>query len=296
MSKLKNFIRNNLLSAIIGGLIFGASGVIADTLVESNDVNYNDTSDVKTAVDDLYRVAGIHVEDIESELMLKIYPVGSIYTSISSTSPATLFGGTWERFGKGKTLVSVDENDSDFNTVEKLGGSKTKTIAVGNLPAHSHSVNINSNSVGNHNHTANTSSAGGHNHTANTSSAGGHNHTGTTSTNGNHNHTVSDQYSSGGSYLSPSGNYYGFFYQWTTRTVTSSTNGNHNHTFTTSTNGAHTHSLTTTTNGAHTHSLTTTTTGAHTHNVNGNTENTGSGTALNTQDPYITVYMWKRTA
>jgi hypothetical protein len=25
-----------------------------------------------------------------------VYPVGAIYLSVSSTSPATLFGGTWE--------------------------------------------------------------------------------------------------------------------------------------------------------------------------------------------------------
>jgi hypothetical protein len=25
-----------------------------------------------------------------------VYPVGAIYLSVNSTSPATLFGGTWE--------------------------------------------------------------------------------------------------------------------------------------------------------------------------------------------------------
>ena len=52
----------------------------------------------------------------------------------------------------------------------------------------------------------------------------------------------------------------------------------------------------TTSAGAHTHQVTINNSGGHTHNVNGNTGSTGSGTALNTQDPYITVYMWKRTA
>lgn len=32
-----------------------------------------------------------------SEIVDLIYPVGSMYFSVSSTSPATLFGGTWER-------------------------------------------------------------------------------------------------------------------------------------------------------------------------------------------------------
>lgn len=52
-----------------------------------------------------------------------VYPVGSIYISINSTNPATLFGGIWERFGNGKTLIGVDESNSSFNTVQKTGGS-----------------------------------------------------------------------------------------------------------------------------------------------------------------------------
>ena len=272
MSKLKNFIRNNLLGAIIGGLVFGASGVIADTIVKSNDVSYKET-DVKAAVDDLYRVAGIHVEDIESELMLKIYPVGSIYTSISSTSPATLFGGTWERFGKGKTLVSVDEDNTNFQTVEKTGGSETKTISVENLPAHTHGVNINTNST-NHNHgTINTTSTNHSHGTINTSNHGGHTHTAGS-------HIVQSWAANTNNGGSPYGQ------------VAGNTGGS----ITTNTGGAHTHTVTINNSGAHTHQVTINNSGGHTHNVNGNTGSTGSGTALNVQNPYITVYMWKRTA
>ena len=44
--------------------------------------------------------------------------------SINNTNPSTLFGGTWEQIAQGRTLVGVDINDNDFNTVKKTGGSK----------------------------------------------------------------------------------------------------------------------------------------------------------------------------
>lgn len=54
-----------------------------------------------------------------------VYPVGSIYMSINSVNPGTIFGGTWARFGNGKHPIGVDENDSSFNTPNKTGGDKT---------------------------------------------------------------------------------------------------------------------------------------------------------------------------
>ena len=59
-------------------------------------------------------------------------PIGYIYISSDSTNPSTLgFAGTWERFAKGRVLVGVDENDTDFNTPLKTIGSKY-------LQAHTH--------------------------------------------------------------------------------------------------------------------------------------------------------------
>tara|TARA_R110002167_G_scaffold130603_1_gene314156 strand:+ start:2914 stop:3567 length:654 start_codon:yes stop_codon:yes gene_type:complete len=70
------------------------------------------------------------------------YPVGSVYTSIVATNPATLLGvGTWATFGAGKVLIGISTTDTDFDTAEETGGSKTDShaLTVSEIPAHSHS-------------------------------------------------------------------------------------------------------------------------------------------------------------
>ena len=61
----------------------------------------------------------------KSELLAKLYPVGSIYMSVNSTSPATLFGGTWEQI-KDTFLLG-----SGSYTLGATGGSKTHTHKYG---------------------------------------------------------------------------------------------------------------------------------------------------------------------
>lgn len=59
--------------------------------------------------------------------ILDAYPIGSIYMSVNSTNPSTLFGGKWEAWGTGRVPVGVDTTQTEFATVEKTGGSKTNT-------------------------------------------------------------------------------------------------------------------------------------------------------------------------
>lgn len=73
-----------------------------------------------------------------SNLLLLAYPVGAIYTSVVSTSPATLFGGTWSAFGAGRVLVGIDAGQTEFDTVEETGGAKTHTLIEAEIPAHVH--------------------------------------------------------------------------------------------------------------------------------------------------------------
>ena len=93
--------------------------------------------------------------DIEaSELRLNgkgiidlIYPVGAIFMSTVNKNPETYLGGTWVAWGSGKVPVGVDTNDSNFNTVEKTGGS-ANAVAVSHThtqASHDHSPSGGSN-------------------------------------------------------------------------------------------------------------------------------------------------------
>ena len=64
-----------------------------------------------------------------------VYPVGSVYVSVNSTSPATLFGGTWEQI-KDRFLLSA----GDTYKVGATGGEATHVLTVDEMPRHNHSI------------------------------------------------------------------------------------------------------------------------------------------------------------
>jgi len=73
----------------------------------------------------------------------KVYPVGAIFTTVtayanSAAVVAAIGGTTWTAFGSGRVLVGVDSSDTDFDTVEETGGSKTHTLTIAEMPAHTH--------------------------------------------------------------------------------------------------------------------------------------------------------------
>lgn len=65
-----------------------------------------------------------------------MYPVGSIYMSVSNTSPAILFGGTWEQI-KDRFLLCSGNTYKNGAT----GGSTTTgntTLSIDQIPSHQH--------------------------------------------------------------------------------------------------------------------------------------------------------------
>ena len=64
-----------------------------------------------------------------------VYPVGAIYMSASSTSPASLFGGTWEQI-QDRFLLAAGSSYAAGNT----GGEATHTLTANEMPAHSHAI------------------------------------------------------------------------------------------------------------------------------------------------------------
>ena len=193
------------------------------------------------------------------------FPVGAIYMSTTSANPSTFWTGTtWQAFATGKTIVGIDTSDTDFNSVNKTGGSKEVVLTVPNLPTHNHTVGDNShshtvNGVGDHSHTLNDhahylpphqhgSGWGEQNHTGYWGNWPGKNFRGSSATDWDNNMFLTspvDQWTNGAGAVGMSGS------------------------------GAHSHTINATT---HSHTL----------------SNTGSNTAHSNLQPYIVTYIWKR--
>ena len=75
---------------------------------------------------------------IGNNLIDIVYPIGFIITTFTNTNPSTqLANTTWVRFGEGKCVVGVDDTDADFAS-GTTGGEKTNTLAIQNIPSHTH--------------------------------------------------------------------------------------------------------------------------------------------------------------
>ena len=61
-------------------------------------------------------------------------PVGCLYMSFESTSPATLFGGSWTQL-KDRFLLSVGDT---YKSAGLTGGEADHTLTVAEMPSHSH--------------------------------------------------------------------------------------------------------------------------------------------------------------
>lgn len=101
------------------------------------------------------------IGDTWSDLVLDlVYPVGSLYMSINSTSPAILFGGSWAAI-ENRMIIGASTTYAVGNT----GGSATTTISSANLPTHVHSVGAHSHGLNSHKHSVGAHSHGLNSHT-----------------------------------------------------------------------------------------------------------------------------------
>ena len=75
----------------------------------------------------------IYSRALSTLILEAVYPVGSIYISVNSTSPQTLFGGTWEAI-QGKFLLGSSSTHKPGST----GGEENHTLTVGEMPKHTH--------------------------------------------------------------------------------------------------------------------------------------------------------------
>ena len=191
------------------------------------------------------------------DLFDKIYPVGAVYISTSNVDPATLFGGSWTQI-QDRFLLAAGSSHAAGST----GGSENVTLTTSQIPSHTHSV-------------------GGHTHSVNS-----HTHSipslrGTAASAGNHSHTVSINTTGSES----DGYGLDWFDGFKNRVMVSGG------AYGTGSGGAHTHSVSTNASTSGSGGGGSTGFGG-----SGSTDSAGSGSSHNNMPPYLSVYMWQRTA
>lgn len=110
------------------------------------------------------------ISNIFSKLIGKVYPIGAIYMSTISTSPAELFGGTWEQLTSDAYFKIVT---SEAGTT--AGTSSNHKIPIESMPAHAHIIDCVTgiNTAYPENNAAGTTYDGARNQNQSTYSSGG---------------------------------------------------------------------------------------------------------------------------
>lgn len=243
-----------------------------------------------------------------------VYPIGIVIKFDNATNPNNAFTGTvWEQITDGRAVraaTSAEAGTAD-GQIGSVAGSDSASIAVANLPSHTHNMRNHTHSIASHTHTMAHTHTINHDHGAVTSSSSGahtHSVSGTAASAGNHNHNQGVAWEHGGD------TQYGSVTIGNKSRRQDWLDGGNNQYPNTSTNGAHTHGVsgTAASAGAHTHSVdlpnftgtsggssagntggTALTTGAPSSNES---DATGSGTALTVRNSSHYYALWKRVA
>lgn len=232
-----------------------------------------------------------------------IYPIGIVLQFDNATNPNNTFTGTvWEQITDGRSARAATgpQAGTTAGQIGSVAGADTATIAVSNLPGHTHGMQNHTHGIAAHSHTMAHTHTINHDHGAvSTSTAGWHDHSlsGTANAAGEHTHPISQ----GDNANVPNGR-------------VASSNSRETHVGSTNGAGNHTHSIsgTANANGNHTHTVdlpnftgtsggssagntggTALTTGGPSNNT---TTSTGDGVALNVLNSVHYYAYWKRVA
>ena len=118
---------------------FGQDGNNANRLTVNGDLAINsvkeNTSSTKILVNGGNTVMYRDWDKLVNSIKSAMYPVGSVYITYNNVNPGTFLGGTWERFGQGRTLVGEgtgnDGSTSMSFTANASGGSYSHSHIYG---------------------------------------------------------------------------------------------------------------------------------------------------------------------
>ena len=145
-----------IITIMICGIIFGSIGAYAGSNFYASDVSVNaptgsnlgSNATLQSSLDELYSIADKYDELNKkiNSMLDKMYPVGSIYISTNITSAsdvAAKFGGTWEAYGSGRTIIGAGTGTDSNNLSQTFkegstGGEYKHTLTVNEMPSHTH--------------------------------------------------------------------------------------------------------------------------------------------------------------
>ena len=105
-----------------------------------------ESDNLEIAFDTIF-MGDVYMQDADGtkvNIFDKIYPVGSIYTSVNNVSPSILFGGEWQQI-TGRFLLSCDDTYAAGST----GGEAQHTLTANEMPTHNHNLpSVNNSTTG----------------------------------------------------------------------------------------------------------------------------------------------------
>ncbi len=232
--------------------------------------------EVVTSIDSSL-ISGIKPANLDKTAMLDyLYPVGSIYISVSSNNPSTHLGGTWEQI-KDRFMLAAGTTYAAGSTGGSATVSHTHTVTGTNS-----AVTLTSSHIPQHTHTFSGTAA------TITVTGGSHSHTIFANTNGSpdgqgdHNaSTGPNRYWNGAKVQNQNGSVYSNPYSGSN---TSNTKPLTDVSGSLSLSGSYTPKGTLSSYGSASPS-------SHTHTFSG----TAASTSVSNMPPYLVVYVWKRT-
>ena len=98
------------------------------------------------------------IKDLTTSIYNATWPINSIYLTVDDRNPSVILGfGTWEKFGQGRIPVGAgtgvdSRGESKTFLNNAVGGNYSSVISADNLPAHVHSLNLDTQTGGEHKH------------------------------------------------------------------------------------------------------------------------------------------------
>lgn len=132
---------------------FGQDGNNANRLTVKGDLVSNkykfssvikNTSSTHVLVENGNEIQYRDWNELVNSIKSAMYPVGSVYITYNNVNPGTFLGGTWERFGQGRTLVGEGTGDDGSTsmsfTANNTGCEYKHKLTIDEMPTHKHAI------------------------------------------------------------------------------------------------------------------------------------------------------------